>query len=76
MESWWTKNSSSSDSYSQIEPDAPIMIKSGMNVKHNQFGIGKVQMVSGEGEKKQAVVVFDSVGKKQLLLKYAKLEIV
>ena len=68
--------SSSSDSYSQIEPDAPIMIKSGMNVKHNQFGIGKVQMVSGEGEKKQAVVVFDSVGKKQLLLKYAKLEIV
>jgi DNA helicase-2/ATP-dependent DNA helicase PcrA len=53
-----------------------MIIKSGMHVKHNQFGTGKVQMVSGEGEKKQAVVVFDTVGKKQLLLKYAKLEII
>ena len=50
-------------------------IKNGMQVKHSRFGEGKVLSISGEGSSKKATVFFNGIGQKQLLLKFAKLEI-
>ena len=51
-------------------------IQVGMNVEHGKFGRGKVMAVEGEGDSRKAIVFFDGVGQKQLLLKFAKLTIV
>ncbi|GAB1430498.1 UvrD-helicase domain-containing protein [Ignavibacteria bacterium] len=67
------------ESYSQLPPPANSRpnIRAGQRVRHAQFGIGTVNSVvertSGEW---QAVVQFQNVGRKQLLLRYAKLEII
>ena len=50
-------------------------IANGMQVKHSRFGKGKVINISGEGNNKKAIVFFNGIGQKQLLLKFAKLEI-
>jgi DNA helicase-2/ATP-dependent DNA helicase PcrA len=51
-------------------------IQSGMQVEHEKFGEGKVLQVEGKAGDLKATVFFQSVGTKQLLLKYAKLKIV
>ena len=51
-------------------------ISNGMAVKHSRFGEGKVISISGEGSNKKATVFFNGIGQKQLLLKFAKLEII
>ena len=51
-------------------------IKNGMNVKHSSFGIGKIINISGEGANKKATVFFSGIGQKNMLLKFAKLQIV
>ena len=51
-------------------------IRVGMNVEHGKFGRGKVMAVEGEGDSRKAIVFFDGVGQKQLLLKFAKLTII
>jgi len=61
------------ESFSQIEPEG-FEIRSGMKVMHGKFGKGTVQSVSGNGEKREAIVIFEGIGRKQLLLKYAKLQ--
>ena len=48
----------------------------GMQVAHQQFGIGKVLSVEGQGEQARAVVYFKSVGQKKLILKYARLKVI
>ncbi len=48
-------------------------IQVGMQVEHNTFGVGKVVSVEGNGPNKKATVHFESVGLKQLLLRFAKL---
>ena len=48
----------------------------GMIVKHDRFGMGKVAQLEGNFPNTKATVVFESAGQKQLLLKFAKLEIV
>ena len=65
--------SPSEESFSQIEPEGHE-IRAGMKVIHGKFGKGKVVSVSGNGEKREAIVIFQEIGKKQLLLKYAKLQ--
>lgn len=63
---------------------APVMqdnshlknLQAGMMVKHERFGNGKVVQVEGSFPNTKATVVFDSAGQKQLLIKFAKLEIV
>jgi len=47
----------------------------GLRVYHDTFGYGRVAQTDGEGTDKKAVVAFDSVGNKTLLLKFAKLVI-
>ncbi len=51
-------------------------IQPGMWVMHSKFGRGKVQTVEGEGDSRKAVIFFNELGQKQLMLKFAKLEII
>ena len=51
------------------------LVRLGMKVKHTRFGEGKVLTISGDGADKKAGVFFSGIGLKQLLLKFAKLEI-
>lgn len=66
---------SKDDSYSQLEPISGEL-RAEMRVRHNTFGPGTIKFISGEGANRQAIVLFDKVGKKKLLLQYAKLEII
>ncbi len=52
---------------------APESIQPGVRVYHSKFGFGRVQDVSGSGPDARAVVHFDTVGTKTLVLKFAKL---
>jgi ATP-dependent DNA helicase UvrD/PcrA len=63
------------ESYSQI-PEEDSELKVGDMVSHSQFGRGKISGLKGEGTRRQAVVRFDSVGRKMLMLKYAKLRLI
>ena len=51
-------------------------LKSGADVEHAKFGRGKVISIEGSGPNKKATVFFNSVGNKNLLLRFAKLKIV
>lgn len=59
-----------------FKPDDPSLIKEGMVVKHNKFGIGIIDKIEGVAPNNKAVVKFEVVGTKQLLLKFAKLQII
>lgn len=48
----------------------------GNMVKHERFGTGKVVQLEGNFPNTKATVIFDAAGQKQLLLKFARLEIV
>jgi DNA helicase-2/ATP-dependent DNA helicase PcrA len=50
-------------------------LQPGMMVEHDRFGKGKVQSIEGDGSNRKAVIFFQLVGQKQLLLKFAKLKI-
>ena len=51
-------------------------LQTGMQVEHPNFGIGKVLAVEGNGANMKATVYFNGVGKKNLLLRFAKLKII
>ena len=53
----------------------PDEIDEGMRVLHQKFGQGTVMKVEGIGPNKKATVLFDECGSKQLMLKFAKLNI-
>jgi len=44
-------------------------------VEHNRFGRGKVLALEGKGPNKKAEIQFGTVGKKKLLLQFAKLKV-
>lgn len=48
----------------------------GNTIRHERFGVGKVTELTGERESAKATVEFESFGRKQLLLKFAKFEII
>ena len=50
-------------------------IKAGMIVKHGKFGIGKILALTGAEEEEKVVIFFKRYGKKTLLVKKAKLQI-
>ncbi|MCR5759108.1 MAG: UvrD-helicase domain-containing protein, partial [Bacteroidales bacterium] len=60
-----------------IDPDfVPVPMTElyeGERIEHNRFGGGTILQITGEAPEMKAVVDFDDYGKKQLLLKYAKL---
>lgn len=48
----------------------------GARIQHESFGKGRIVAIDGKGENARAVVDFDTVGRKLLLLKYANLRAV
>ncbi len=48
----------------------------GVTVQHAKFGKGKIVKIDGAYPNRKATVFFPNVGQKQLLLKFAKLEII
>ena len=70
-----TQNSAPQNSNSDFIAAAPDDIAEGMRVLHQKFGQGTVAKVEGIGPNKKATVIFDECGSKQLMLKFAKLNI-
>jgi len=54
--------------------DADDCIRIGSRVRHSSFGIGTVQLLEGSGEQQKVTIMFRSVGRKKLLLRFAGLE--
>jgi DNA helicase-2/ATP-dependent DNA helicase PcrA len=44
-------------------------------VEHDRFGVGEIKAFSGTPDNVTATILFQNVGEKKLLLKYAKLNI-
>jgi DNA helicase-2/ATP-dependent DNA helicase PcrA len=58
-------------------PGGPVnQFRTGMRVKHPMFGVGQIESVSGTGQNAKATVLFFSGQRKQLMLAYARLEVV
>jgi DNA helicase-2/ATP-dependent DNA helicase PcrA len=51
----------------------PKKLTIGMRVTHDVFGKGKIVHLTGAGESERAIVDFDTIGRKQLLVKFAQL---
>lgn len=66
--------SSAQNTNVKTENIVPDSISEGMLVYHNKFGVGKVVNLEGDDANKKAVVLFDAVGQKNLLLKFANLK--
>lgn len=57
-------------------PSDPKQIQIGMEVEHQKFGYGTVLEMEGTSGDIKTTIQFKEVGKKQLLLKFAKLRII
>lgn len=79
--SYTNKNANSTPIINSANKDSdfvaasPDEIQEGMRVLHQKFGQGEVIKVEGVGPNKKATVMFDECGSKQLMLKFAKLNI-
>jgi DNA helicase-2/ATP-dependent DNA helicase PcrA len=64
-----------SDSMPKYEDESqePIATKVGSRVFHESFGKGRVIAIDGRGDNTRAIVDFETVGKKHLMLKFANL---
>ena len=51
-------------------------IQPGMTVRHDKFGTGKVLSCEGVGNNRKAIVFFEGIGQKTLMLAFAKLTII
>lgn len=51
-------------------------LREGSHILHNRFGRGQVLRIEGTGDSTKATVQFENVGTKQLLLKFAKFEVI
>lgn len=56
-------------------PASFVSVKEGDNIRHERFGIGVVIRVEGEGENTKATISFRACGTKQLLLRFARYEV-
>ena len=71
-----------------VTPDAPAAdvrdsiissagtLRSGTRIRHDRFGVGTIEVIEGVGDNCKISVAFDNVGRKQLLLKFAKFTII
>ncbi len=50
-------------------------LKRGAYVRHPQFGKGIVLNLDGKGANQKAIIIFENVGEKKIIIQYAKLEI-
>ena len=56
--------------------ESTVSIAPGTQVRHERFGIGIVESIEGQMPNTKATIKFDEAGQKQLLLKFAKLEVI
>lgn len=70
------KATSESTSLGQETTSKPNQLSVGNTVQHVKFGKGKVTKIEGDIPNVKATIFFPTVGTKQLLLKFAKLNIV
>lgn len=63
-------------STSVSSPSAIPQVAVGQTIIHQRFGKGVIESVTGTGEETKATVLFENTGRKQLLLKFAKFNIV
>ncbi len=54
--------------------ESTLVLAVGDRVSHDTFGLGKVLVVTGEGDKAEATIDFGGAGEKRLLLRYAPVE--
>lgn len=67
----------SGESYSQVSGSGSVpSLRVGQRVRHPMFGVGTVMGLSGVGQQAKATVQFGNGQRKQLMLAYAKLEII
>ncbi len=64
--------SDNDDGYAIVDPAA---LHPDMEIRHQRFGNGVITEMEGTGQNAKATVLFNSTGKKQLLLKYARIKI-
>lgn len=58
-----------------FKPDDTSTLAAGMKVEHPKFGFGVVTKMDTQGNSTKAIINFDEVGEKTLLLSFAKLRI-
>jgi len=63
------------DPHVDYTSDEEKILDVGSLVEHEYFGRGKVIYVTGKGDTTKAVVDFDSVGRKNLMVKFARLKL-
>lgn len=51
-------------------------LQQGTRIRHERFGLGTIEAIEGVGDNCKVSVSFDNVGRKQLLLKFAKFTII
>jgi DNA helicase-2/ATP-dependent DNA helicase PcrA len=68
-----TPKSGSAVEYNEYDQTDDGVLRIGDKVVHPFFGIGRVEHLEGSGNYAQALVNFESVGRKRLMLQYAKL---
>lgn len=56
------------------EHSSEFGVSVGDRIRHERFGTGIIESIEGSADNTKATVSFDNVGKKQLLLKYARFE--
>ncbi|MDI6803675.1 MAG: 3'-5' exonuclease [Bacteroidota bacterium] len=59
------------ESQSQVAEELHV----GSVVRHSTFGKGRILQLNGNGDETRAVIDFENAGRKQLMLKYAALEV-
>ena len=69
------KINSASKNTSDFDTESLRNLQVGMQVGHDRFGTGKVISMDGAFPNNKATVFFEGVGQKQLLIKFAKLNI-
>ena len=60
------------------DPDTPSSkktVRKGSRVRHPKLGVGQVFRVDGQGDQKKYTVYFQGTGRRTLVAKYAKLEV-
>ena len=58
----------------KVRDNGDLELAAGDRIRHDDFGEGRVDAVTGEGAKRIAHVRFDSAGLKKLLIKIAPIE--
>lgn len=60
----------------QPQQTAAATVRVGQRVKHPMFGMGTISAVSGGGQNEKATVLFDNGQRKQLMVAFARLELI